>query len=129
VDGDRPDGGDASVQASLERGEDREPLVARFGGIPLIRQKTVVTIDRRPDRVIGPRKELVSRLLAGRCEICERSDQVETHHVGKLSDLGKSGQSQPEWARIMARKRRKSLIVCRPCHDRIHNRQPADTTQ
>jgi group II intron reverse transcriptase/maturase len=123
-----PAGPRKCLQASLERGEDKEPLVARFGGIPLIRQKTAVTIDRRPGRIIGPRKELVSRLLTGRCEICERTDQVETHHVSKLSDLGKSGQSQPEWARIMARKRRKSLIVCRPCHDRIHDRQPAKNT-
>jgi hypothetical protein len=24
----------------------------------------------------------------------------------------------------MARKRRKTLVVCHPCHDAIHNRQP-----
>jgi hypothetical protein len=115
------------LQASLERGEGQEPPVARFGGIPLTRQKTAVPIDRRPDRVIGPRKELVSRLLADRCEICERTGQVETHHVSKLADLERSGQSRPEWARIMARKRRKSLVVCPNCHDHIHDRQPAKT--
>jgi predicted HNH restriction endonuclease len=27
----------------------------------------------------------------------------------------------------MVSKRRKTLIVCPSCHDRIHNRQPADT--
>ena len=34
--------------------------------------------------------------------------------------LGKPGPGQPAWAALMARMRRKTLIVCAPCHDYIH---------
>ena len=34
------------------------------------------------------------------------------------------GQPQPEWARLMARKRRKTLIVCVPCHAATHAGNP-----
>jgi type II intron maturase len=58
------------IEAVVERAG-RKPLVARFGGIPLKRQKTAVLADRVPERVIHPRRELVSRLLKGKCELCE----------------------------------------------------------
>src|SRR6185312_14099843 len=45
--------------------EGRKPLVARFGGIPLKRQKKAVLHDRIPERISYPRKELPLRLLAG----------------------------------------------------------------
>ena len=34
------------------------------------------------------------------------------------------GPGQPEWAALMARKRRKTLVVCHPCHDAIHTHPP-----
>ena len=66
---------------------------------------------------IGPtvpattRKELVTRLQAGRCEWCQRHADVEVHQVRKLADLTRPGRSQPAWARLMAQMRRKTLIV------------------
>ncbi|MFA1554420.1 HNH endonuclease, partial [Actinomadura chokoriensis] len=65
----------------------------------------------------------------GRCELCDATDEIQVHHVRKLADLGRLGQSQPEWARLMAERRRKTLIVCKNCHDQIHNRNPAITQQ
>jgi hypothetical protein len=107
-------------EATVERSGGRKPLVAHYGGIPLRWQKKAVLQDRQPDRAVGP-KELVTRLLAGRCEICERSGKVQAHHIRKLSDLNKLGQpDRPAWASIMARRRRKSLVVCQNCHDEIH---------
>ena len=64
-------------------------------------------------------------LLAGQCEWCEQQATVDVHQVHKLADLTRPGPSQPAWAQLMARKRRKTLIVCAPCHDTIHARQPA----
>jgi hypothetical protein len=32
-----------------------------------------------------------------------------------LAQLGTAGPGRPAWAALMARKRRKTLIVCRPC--------------
>jgi group II intron reverse transcriptase/maturase len=114
-----PHGLRTCYQVVVER-SGRKPLVARFGGIPLKRQVGAVITDRVPERVIYPRKELPLRLLAGRCEICEQQDNVVMHHVQKLTDLGESGPSQPAWAKLMAKRRRKTLAVCETCHHAIH---------
>ena len=111
-------------EARAER-DGRPPLVARFGGIPLVRDKGAVLTDRIPDRLPYPRKELVTRLLARRCELCGDAGAVLVHQVRKLASLGTPGPGQPRWAAVMARKRRKTLVVCRPCHDLIHHGQPA----
>jgi group II intron reverse transcriptase/maturase len=113
-------------EARVER-HGRKPLVARFGGIPLRRQKRAVLDDRPPGPARPRRKELITRLLAGHCEWCEQPAQVEAHQVRKLADLTRPGQPQPGWARLMARMRRKTLIVCAPCHAAIHTGTPATT--
>jgi len=100
---------------------DRKPdLVARFGGIPLVRDKDAVLIDRIPQPIPHPRKELIHRLLTRRCELCGDPGKVLVHQVRKLSSLGPAGPGQPPWATLMATKRRKTLIVCAACHDAIH---------
>lgn len=114
-------------EARIER-EGKQPLVARFDGIPLTRHKYAVLTDRRPGTITHPRKELVTRLLAGRCELCEEDTAVNVHQVRSLADLGLSGPGRPEWAARMARMRRKTLVVCRPCHDAIH-RHPSIASQ
>ena len=125
---DTPHGPRVCFQASVERAG-RSPLVTRFGGVPLKRQKKAVLDDRRPVPVTGRRKgsELLARLQRGRCELCERRSDTQVHHVSKLANLITPGQPQPQWAQLMARKRRKTLIVCLTCHDSIHDRQPANT--
>ena len=89
---DTPYGPRTCFEAIVEREGGRKPLVARYGGIPLRQQKKAVIQDRQPGRATGP-KELVTRLLANRCEICERSGNVEVHHIRKLADLDKFGQA------------------------------------
>ncbi len=116
-----PHGTRTCMQVTVDRGEGRKPLVATFGGIPLRRQKNAVLMDRQPDRPTPHRRELVRRLVAGRCEICGYADKVQVHQIRKLADLARPGQPErPEWMRIMARRRRKTLVVCAPCHANIH---------
>jgi group II intron reverse transcriptase/maturase len=122
-----PHGLRTCFEAKIER-DGKHPLVARFGGIPLVHDKNAVLSDRIPGRVPYPRKELVARLLARRCELCGDTGPVLVHQVRKLASLGKPGPGQPRWAAVMARKRRKTLVVCRPCHDLIHHGQPAAIT-
>ena len=107
------------LQVSVER-EGRKPLVARFGGIPLRRQKLAVLHDRQPVLAVVRRKELIGRLIKGRCEVCRHSGAVEVHHVAKLADLTRPGRPTPAWAQLMARMRRKTLVVCVDCHGLIH---------
>jgi len=106
----------------------KQPLVARFGGIPLVRERRAVIIDRTPDHeVTYQRKELVRRLLARRCELCGEPGKVIVHQVRNLASLEKH-IGQFAWAALMARKRRKTLVVCHPCHDAIHVELPAAKT-
>jgi hypothetical protein len=123
-----PHGPRVCFQASTERAG-RPALVARFGGIPLKRQKKAVLDHREPVRATGRRKgsELLARLRKGRCELCEQRSDVQVHQVSKLSDLAAPGRPQPVWAQLMARMRRKTLVVCSSCHDSIHNWQPVNT--
>jgi group II intron reverse transcriptase/maturase len=111
------------LEARVER-NGRKPLVARFGGIPLRRQKDAVIFDRVQVPGVIRHKELVTRLLADRCELCKDTDGISVHHVRRLADLHRPGQPQPGWAQQMARRRRKTLMVCRSCHDAIHAGQP-----
>jgi group II intron reverse transcriptase/maturase len=104
--------------------EGKKPLVARFGGIPLKRQKTAVLVDQIPIYIRSERNELVKRLLADTCELCESRENVEVHHVHKLADLNKDGKERPRWVKVMAARRRKTLVVCRFCHQAIHAGQP-----
>jgi hypothetical protein len=60
------------------------------------------------------------RLRKGECEVCGRAADVSVHQIGKLADLGKPGPGQPEWARLMAKRRRKTLVACAECHHAMH---------
>ena len=126
---DTPYGPRTCLQANIQRDESRKPLVATFGGIPLQRQKTAVLQDRDPVPATSRRKELVHRLLAGRCELCGQTDKVRVHQIRKLADLDRPGKPQPEWAQIMATRRRKTLVVCEACHASIHGRPTASNTE
>ena len=117
-----PHGKRLCFEAVLHRAG-RRPLVARFGGIPLKRQIKAVLDDRQPGPTthVFAYKELIGRLRKDRCELCGHKDNTQVHHVRKLADLTRPGQPQPAWAQVMARRRRKTLVVCRPCHDHIHS--------
>ena len=116
---DTPYGQRMCFEARIRRAN-KPDLVARFGGIPLVRKTGAVLIDRLPGPPPHPRKELINRLLTRRCELCGNPGKVESHQVRKLASLGAAGPGQPAWAAKMAKKRRKTLIVCATCHEVIH---------
>jgi hypothetical protein len=128
-----PDGPRRCFQVSVARGEGKKPLVARFGGIPLRRQKNAVLIDRVQALTEHSwvaqavrHKELVSRLLLDRYEVCGSTEGVQVHQVRKLADLNKvSHGAMPPWMTLMVKRRRKTLVVCRHCHAIIHGGHPA----
>jgi group II intron reverse transcriptase/maturase len=100
--------------------EGKKDLVARFGGITLRQDRRAVIRDPAPGPAPYPRKELISRLRRRECELCETGTTVTVHQVTGLKALGEPGPGQPAWAALMARMRRKTLIVCAACHDWIH---------
>lgn len=117
----RPAPGEGKVlQVRIER-EDKEPLVAQWGGISLARNENVVLNDQLI-RPWNTRTEVVQRLLADTCEICGSTDNVEVHHIRKVKDLKKMGKKEkPLWAHLMSTHHRKTLVVCRKCHEGIHH--------
>ena len=113
------DGPRICFQVTVPR-DGREPLVARFGGIPLIRKRTAVLTDQQPS-MTSRYNELIHRLLAGKCEMCEARTGLQVHHVRKLADLDRPGRpGRPPWVVLMARRKRKTLVVCSACHHDIH---------
>jgi group II intron reverse transcriptase/maturase len=121
-----PHGPHRCFQVSVER-SGRKPLTATFGGLPLRRQRHAVLTDHKSLPATVRRKELILRLLKGRCEMCQYTGEVQVHHVAKLAHLVTPGQTPPVWAEVMAKRRRKTLVVCADCHDTIHHRQPTAT--
>jgi group II intron reverse transcriptase/maturase len=61
---------------------------------------------------------LENRLKAKVCELCGATEncQFEIHHIHKLKDL----KNKETWEKMMIAKRRKTLVVCASCHDKIH---------
>ena len=56
-----------------------------------------------------------------KCELCgtETSQHYEIHHINKVKNL----RGKELWEQIMIAKRRKTLVVCRECHKRIHGKK------
>lgn len=113
-----PEGRYKVIQVVVPR-PGKEPLEAHFGAIPLKRNPWAAICESER-KIWSGRSELLERLLAQKCELCGGPDDIEVHHIRKLADLHKKGRSRPKWMEIMAARRRKTLIVCRGCHDEIH---------
>jgi group II intron reverse transcriptase/maturase len=127
---DTPHGPRKCLQVTVQRDRRRKPLVARFGAIPLRRNRAAVLTDLSPTMASTKRNELIHRLLAECCEICGSRTNIEVHHVRKLADLHRPGRpDRPAWVHLMAMRRRKTLVVCRPCHENIHAGQTRVSTR
>jgi group II intron reverse transcriptase/maturase len=104
-----------------------------WGGIPLTVER--ITHDPLNDhrrtfeahQYYEHRSELITRLQAYRCELCDTEGPCEVHHVRKLVDLKRrwSGRKKkPWWVAKMIALQRKTLVVCHRCHRAIHSGQP-----
>jgi group II intron reverse transcriptase/maturase len=120
-----PTGSLTCFQAVVDRGEGKRPLVAQFGGFSIHRRKDAVLVDQRPPAAYTKGEELLKRLQADMCELCGSTVRVEVHHLRKLADLKRPGHKEaPSWRRLMAARRRKTLVICRACHEAIHTGRP-----
>jgi hypothetical protein len=119
-----PHGTQKVLEVIVDRGLKKKPLVARFEGIELRRQKCAILNDH-PKDVFSARSEVVQRLLAQKCELCGTVGACQVHHVHKLADLNQPGRGEkPPWIKRMAARRRKTLVVCQKCHEVIHQERP-----
>ena len=114
------------LQVTVPR-EGKKPLVATWGGIPLIWDINT-SIEDQVKQYQWNRSELEKRLLAQECEQCgatRATDCIEVHHIRALKDLEKyTGREKPQWVQIMASRKRKTLVLCHTCHMDIHHGRP-----
>lgn len=103
-----------------------------WGAIPLKRVQPSMNDPiydqtyRKPSH-FNVRSELIERLQRDSCELCGKHGPVEVHHIRKLADLKQrwaGRREKPEWVKQMIAMRRKTLIVCQPCHVAIHAGRP-----
>lgn len=82
------------------------------------RKAKLEDVDAVP-KSVSKRNEIRNRVQSGICELCGCDNvPVVVHHVKSLKSLkGKSA-----WEQKMRSIRRKTLIVCETCHNKIHNR-------
>jgi group II intron reverse transcriptase/maturase len=114
------------MQVTIKR-KDKTPLTATFGGFPFERiPEGMGVIDFRDmaawNKPTTKRCEAVQRLLAGRCELCGKENvPIAAHHIRKLADIDRPGRRpKADWEKHMVAMKRKSLMVCRDCHNTIH---------
>jgi group II intron reverse transcriptase/maturase len=115
------------MQVTVPR-EEKKPLVATWGAIPL-KWEVKTPIEDQPQRQQwNDRSELERRLLAQICEHCgatRLTETLEVHHIRALKDLNRyEGREKPSWVKIMAARRRKTLVLCRTCHQDLHAGRP-----
>lgn len=77
-------------------------------------------IDTKPNLYVYQGKtDLEQRLNAKECELCgdnHPDTKFEVHHVNKVKNL----KGKTYWEMMMIAKQRKTLVVCKKCHNEIH---------
>ncbi len=121
------DGGTLKALSVVWNRPNKEPLTATFGGISLKRTPGDKEAGdfRHETAWFAPgdrRSEVVQRLLFGECELCGEKDvPVAVHHIRALADIDRPGRRpKTAWEKIMAARKRKTLVVCVKCHTDIH---------
>jgi group II intron reverse transcriptase/maturase len=119
-----PEGPRKCLKLTIRR-EGKRPLTATFGGLSLARRKNPVIIDQVIKPYVRTRSEIIERLLNDTCEVCGAQERIQMHHVRKLRDLNKQGKREmPLWMKVMISRKRKSIALCKTCHDDIHHNRP-----
>ncbi|GHO63019.1 maturase [Ktedonobacter sp. SOSP1-52] len=114
------------LQTTIER-KDKKSLIAQWGGISLHWDIKAPLKDHQ--MFLGPgRSELEKRLLADTCEYCGTTgdaERIEVHHIRALKDLAAyDGREKPAWVKIMAARKRKTLVLCATCHQDVTYGRP-----
>ncbi len=111
------------LQASIPR-PDKEPLTASWGGIPL-KWNIKATLQEQVPKLYSTRSELERRLLADFCELCGSEKNVEVHHVTAMRKLHEyPGRPKPAWVVRMIALKRKTLLLCKRCHEATEHGLP-----
>jgi len=110
--------GDFTIFYKNKKGEQRSQVFYNEG---FRQQKEIIaySVDYFPNLVftLGS-TSLIDRLKAGKCELCGATEDLQMHHIRKMSDIK---QGKEPWQVQMIARQRKTMAVCQPCHRKIHN--------
>ena len=101
----------------------KDPKSGLILNIPENFRKNVSNYNISASRENNPLKVLkwsvrTQHLMQGPCVCCGTTENIQIHHVKKLSRLDKS---KSRLSIIMATLSRKQVPVCRKCHEDIHS--------
>jgi hypothetical protein len=111
-------GRDLVVTTRAKEGKTRSyKLFKLYDWKPSPRKDDVDTLPTKGLHLRFNRSSLQQRLGANVCEFCGKEGGFfEVHHVRKLKDVkGKEG-----WKQIMIARKRKTMVLCNECHDKLH---------
>lgn len=104
--------------------QEKKPLVATWGGITL-KWEIQATLEEQPPHIWTGRTELEKRLLAVFCELCGDTQAIQVHHLRAMKNLHHyPGREKPEWVKRMIALQRKTMPLCRTCHEDVHAGRP-----
>jgi hypothetical protein len=118
--------GVTGFRAVVHRDPPKAPLMATFGAKPIHYTRYPLFLKDKKPQPLTHRTQVVDRLLADQCELCQSTDQVQVHHVRALKDIKRKYAGRPnppQWAVTMMARNRKTIVVCKACHLKIHNGQ------
>jgi len=103
-----------------ERGPNKKPMEAHFGGISLKWKST----SQNRKRSVTSGTDAVSLWKGSWLNVVNYAvahGRLKVHHVRKLADLNREGgEGKTRWAIMMRARQRKTLVVCQSCHKTIH---------
>ncbi len=114
-----------AIEVKVPR-ENKKTLIANFGVLRIRRKKELNSkhLEDKYVTVFTKGSELLNRLLADRCELCGAIEDIQVHHIRKISDLKRRYEGKKNisaWKKRMIGKNRNTLVVCRNCHNLIHS--------
>jgi group II intron reverse transcriptase/maturase len=84
---------------------------------PLPADKTIDVLPATLSLTLS-RSELIRRLNKQQCEYCGTQDgPFEVHHIRRMKDVARGKE---KWQQVMTARNRKTLVLCRQCHDLLH---------
>lgn len=88
-----------------------------------LKERKMPRYSKGIDIIVSPHygfNELDKRISAKKCELCgAENTNFEIHHINKLKNL----KGKELWERMMISRKRKTLVVCKKCHYKIHGRE------
>ena len=105
------------IPYSTKQGEKRR-YFADYRESQTKKQSCVDSVANKRVIYNNARNSLETRLKAKVCELCGSTEAqcYQVHHVHKVKDL----KGKEKWEQCMIAKRRKTLILCKECHNSIH---------